>query len=226
MKLSMKNRKIGYTYGSVSGRYSFRSEKTIAFESHLEKDLLTLLEYNDSVLDVIEQPITLEYINANGRRTTYTPDFLVYFKSLPAHSVSNPYPSPMLIEVKPEEKLRKKFDELKPKFKVAMKYAMENGYIFKIYHEKRIRGQELKNINFISRHKNLIYDRDEEERILSHLKAVGHTTVDHLLAYLYITDVQKGIALGQTWHLLANKKIACDMSRWNDPNNIDSFLTS
>lgn len=213
MKLSMKNRKIGYTYGSVSGRYSFRSEKTIAFESKLEKDLLTLLEYNDSVIDVIEQPVTLEYINENGRPTTYTPDFLVYFKSSLVRGMFNPYPRPMLIEVKPEEKLKKKFGELRLKFKVATKYAMENGYIFKIYDEKRIRGQELKNINFISRYKNLMYDLDEERRILSHLEAVGHTTVDHLLTHLYVTDVQMGLALGQTWHLLANKKIACDMGQ-------------
>jgi hypothetical protein len=93
-----------------------------------------------------------------------------------------------------------------------MKYAMENGFVFKIYDEKRIRGQYLKNIKFIARHKHLQYDSDEEERILSHLKAVGHTAVDHLLTYLYVTDTQRGIALGQVWNLLANKKIACDMN--------------
>ncbi|WP_373031440.1 TnsA endonuclease N-terminal domain-containing protein [Sulfurovum sp.] len=207
----MKNRKIGYTYGSVSGRYSFRKEKSIAFESTLERDLIALLEFNDSVIDVIEQPVTLEYVNQNGRKTTYTPDFLVYFKTSPAYGMSNHHPRPMLIEVKPHRILRKKLAELRPKFKIAMKYARENGYIFKIYDENRIRGQELKNINFISRHKNLGYDDEEERRIIEHLKAVGHTTVDHLLAHLYVTDEQRGIGLGQTWHLLANKKIACDI---------------
>jgi hypothetical protein len=207
----MKNRKIGYTYGSVSGRYAFRKEKTVAFESTLERDLLTLLEFNDSVLDVVEQPVTLEYINHNGRLVPYTPDFLVYFKTSPAKGMLNPYPRPMLIEVKPSEKLQKHFNEFRPRFKVATKYAMENGYIFKIYDEKRIRGQELKNINFIARHKNLQYNPDEEERILNHLKAVGHTTIEHLLTHLYVTDVQRGIGLGQTWHLLASKKISCDI---------------
>lgn len=212
MRISMKNRKIGYTYGSVSGHFSFRKEKSIAFESTLERDLLTLLEYNDMVLDVIEQPVTIEYINHNGRATTYTPDFLVYFKSPQSNNISAPYSKPMLIEVKPSEILSKKFSELRPKFKIGTKYAMENGFVFKIYDEKRIRGQDLKNISFIARHKNLQYDSDEEERILEHLKAIGHTTVDHLLAHLYVTDTQRGIGLGQVWHLLSNKKIACDIS--------------
>lgn len=212
MKISMKSRKIGYTYGSVSGHFSFRREKSIAFESTLERDLLTLLEFNDMVLDVIEQPVTIEYVNQNGRAVTYTPDFLVYFKSPATNNISDPFAKPMLIEVKPSEILDKKFCELRPKFKIGMKYAMENGFVFKIYDEKRIRGQDLKNIQFIARHKYLQYDQDEEERILSHLKAVGHTAVDHLLAYLYVTETQRGIALGQVWNLLANKKIACDMS--------------
>lgn len=212
MKISMKNRKIGYTYGSVSGRYSFRKEKTIAFESMLEKDFITLCEYNDMVLDVIEQPVTLLYINENGREVPYTPDFLVYFKSSPSTSVISDLPKPMLVEVKPSDKLKEKFYEYRLRFKIATRYAMENGFVFKIFDEKKIRGQQFKNINFIARHKNLLYEQDEEERILAHLKAIGHTAIDHLLAYLYVTEAQRGIGLGQVWHLLANKKIACDMS--------------
>ena len=77
MKISMKNRKIGYVYGSVSGHFSFRKEKSIAFESTLERDLLYLLEFNDSVIDVEEQPFTIEYTNHNGKLVTYTPDFFV-----------------------------------------------------------------------------------------------------------------------------------------------------
>lgn len=212
MKISMKSRKIGYTYGSVSGHFAFRREKSIAFESTLERDLLILLEFNDMVLDVIEQPVTIEYVNNNGRAVTYTPDFLVHFRSPVTNNLSGPYAKPMLIEVKPSEILGKKFHDLRPKFKVGMKYAMENGFVFKIYDEKRIRGQDLKNIQFIARYKHLQYDSNEEERILSHLGAVGHTAVDHLLTFLYVTETQRGIALGQIWNLLANKKIACDMS--------------
>jgi len=212
MKISMKNRKIGYTYGSISGNFSFRKEKSIAFESLLEKDLLTLLEYNQKVLDVIEQPVTLEYINSNGREASYTPDFLVYFKTNHNQRTLSLYDKPLLIEVKPHDVLRKKFNELRPKFKIAMKYAMENGFTFKIYDEKKIRGVYFRNISFLERYKTLQYDSHEEKYILEHIDKLGQTSIDHLLAYLYASQTQRGIAVGQIWHMLAQHKIACDLN--------------
>lgn len=106
MKISTKNRKIGYTYGSVSGHFAFRKEKSIAFESTLERDLLTLLEFNDSVSDVVEQPVTIEYTNENGRDVTYTPDFLVFFNE-PDADLLRMQRKPLLIEVKPRDRLIK-----------------------------------------------------------------------------------------------------------------------
>lgn len=204
----MKNRKIGYTYGSVSGVCSFRKEKSIAFESTLERDLITLMGFNDSVSDIIEQPLTIEYTNANGRDTTYTPDFLVHFKQ-PETTIFNTKHKSLLIEVKPRNILRKNFQQLKPKFKIAMKYAQQNDMIFKIYDEGRIRGEYFRNISFLKRYQNLKYDESEEQRILEYLEMVGNTAIDHIIEYLYATSVQKGIALGHIWHLMANKKIVC-----------------
>lgn len=211
MKISMKNRKIGYTYGSVSGHFSFRKEKSISFESTLEMDLLTLLEFNANVLDVIEQPTTIEYTNSNGRRVTYTPDFLVYFKTQTSPYIDHRFSKPLLIEVKPHDILCKKFTELKPKFKIATKYAHANGYVFKIYDERRIRGQELNNIKFLKRYANEIFDTYETERILSHLHKVGHTAIDHLLLSLYATDIQQGTALRHIWNMLSTQQLSCDI---------------
>lgn len=120
----MKNRKIGYTYSSVSGHYAFRKEKSIAFESTLERDLLTILEFNSSVFDVTEQPITIEYINKNSREVTYTPDFLVLFNDPnELTNITSVSRKPLLIEVKPRDILIKKWNILKPKFQIATKYA-------------------------------------------------------------------------------------------------------
>jgi len=57
----------------------------------------------------------------------------------------------------------------------------------------------------------MTYKMDEEKKILSHLNSVGHTTIDHLLAFLYITEKQRAIALGQIYNLLSHKKIVCDI---------------
>ena len=212
MKISMKKRKIGYTYGSVSGHFAFRKQKSIAFESTLERDLLTLLEFNDSVDDVIEQPLTIEYINHNGRNVTYTPDFLVDFKEADVSLLKRPR-KPLLIEVKPREKLQKHFAELKPKFKVAMQYANANDMIFKIYDESRIRTPYLKNILFLKRYKRLTYKEEDESNILAYINSSGSLTVEAVIEYLFVSKEQKSMGLGHIWNLLANKILLCDFSK-------------
>ncbi|MDD2653244.1 MAG: TnsA endonuclease N-terminal domain-containing protein [Sulfurimonas sp.] len=213
MKISLKNRTAAYTYGSSSGYYPFRGEKSIWHESLLERDLLILLEFNDMVLDVEEQPVTIEYENKNGKTVTYTPDFLVTFKSLPQYDSQSIYPKSLLIEVKPHEILKKKFHELRPKFKIATRYAQENDYIFKIYDDNKIRGIELENILLLKRYKKMSFDQREESRILEYLQAVGHTQIDHLIEALYATKTLQAIAISQLYHLIVHKKIAIDIGQ-------------
>jgi len=210
MKISMKKRKIGYTYGSVSGHYSFRKEKSIAFESTLERDLLALLEFNSSVEDVVGQPITIEYENHNGRSVTYTPDFLIFFKE-PNAELERVQRKPLLIEVKPREKLKKNWCNLRNKYKIAVQYARENDMLFKIYDERRIRTQYLKNINFLKRYSRYEYPQEDEDNILAYSNSVGNTSIEHILEYLCISKDQKGVMLGHIWKLIFNKKLLCPL---------------
>ena len=212
MKISMKNRKIGYTYGSVSGHFSFRKQKSIAFESTLERDFLTLLEFNDSVEDVIEQPLTIEYENHNGRTVTYTPDFLVYFKE-PDASLLRLQRKPLLVEVKPTDKLQKHFQELRPRFKVAVKYSHSNDMIFKIYDERRIRTQYLKNIIFLKRYKRLEFQEDDENLILAYVHSTGNISIEYVLEALSATKEQKALMLSNIWSLLSHKKLLCHFDK-------------
>lgn len=210
MKISTKNRKVGYTYGSVSGHFAFRKEKSIAFESTLERDLLTLLEFNDSVSDVIEQPVTIEYTNDNGRDVTYTPDFLVYFNE-PDADLFRLQRKPLLIEVKPRDKLTKDWDKLKKKFQTGIQYAHANDMIFKVYDESRIRTIYLKNILFLKRYKRLTYNREDSIDIFSLVHSNGTLSIEHILEHLFVTQEQKGIALGHIWNMIANKLLLCSM---------------
>ena len=212
MRISMKNRKIGYTYGSVSGHFSFRKQKSIAFESTLERDFLTLLEFNDSVEDVIEQPLTIEYENHNGRTVTYTPDFLVYFKE-PDASLLRLQRKPLLVEVKPTDKLQKHFQELRPRFKVAVKYSHANDMIFKIYDERRIRTQYLKNIIFLKRYKRLEFQEDDENLILAYVHSTGNISIEYVLEALSATKEQKALMLSNIWSLLSDKKLLCHFDK-------------
>ena len=220
MKISTKNRKIGYTYGSVSGHFAFRKEKSIAFESTLERDLLTLLEFNDSVSDVIGQPVTIEYTNDNGRDVTYTPDFLVFFNE-PDADLLRLQRKPLLIEVKPRDRLIKDWDKLKKKFQVGIQYAHANDMIFKVYDESRIRNMYLKNILFLKRYKRLEYNEEDTMSILSLVHTNGLLSVEHILEHLFVTKEQKGIALGQIWNMVAHKQLLCSLET---PLNIKTLV--
>lgn len=220
MKISTKNRKIGYTYGSVSGHFAFRKEKSIAFESTLERDLLTLLEFNDSVSDVIEQPMTIEYTNDNGRDVTYTPDFLVFFNESDA-DLLRMQRKPLLIEVKPRDRLIKDWEKLKKKFQIGIRYAHANDMIFKVYDEGRIRNTYFKNVLFLKRYKRLTYNEEDTMEILSLVNANGSLSVEHILEHISATQEQKGMTLGQVWNMVANKQLLCLL---DSPLNIKTIV--
>lgn len=57
---------------SVTGRVIVKG-KAIGCESNLEHDFLARLAMDPSVADVLEQPVTIPYVDINGRRSRYTP---------------------------------------------------------------------------------------------------------------------------------------------------------
>lgn len=215
MKIKQAGRKIGYTYGSVSGRFSFRGDKTVCFESKLEKDFLTYMEFDDAVLDVEEQPFTLEYSDASGKRRSYTPDFLVTWKT--AGCGANPrieWP-PMVVEVKPREKLRKHWGEYRERFKAMTRHCVREGMTFRIFDESRIHDLFFKNVKILQRYRKMRYDPLDERRILDYVDGFGHVRIDALLAVLGGNETKRAVNLGHIRHLLAVKKLSADL--YNDP---------
>lgn len=218
LRISQKKRKIGYTYGSVSGRYPFRREKTIEYESQLEADLLAILEFNDSIVDVESQPFTIEEVDETGKTEKYTPDFLVYFKMngigmsyKSAEGIAVPDPKPLLIEVKPRRILKKEWNKLEKKFRMGIRFAHANDMVFKIYDETKIRGTYFDNVKKLARYRRYEYEEAEEARILGMVEALGHCPIKILLMSLYVTDEQKGLGLGQIFQMIGSKKLTCDM---------------
>ena len=220
MKILMNNRKIGYTYGTISGHYPFRKDASVAYESPLERDFLIMLEFNDSVSEVIGQPLTFQYKNENGRTVPYTPDFLVYFNE-PDTALMKLKRKPLLIEVKTKEDLDNKFSEYKFRFKLAIKYAQENDLIFKIYDERKIRTRYFKNIMFLKRYQKLNFDNEETSQILSYLYTAGNNSIEYILEYFCVTREQKGLMLSQIYHLLYHKKVLCN---FNKPINMKTQI--
>lgn len=75
-------RKIPKTYRSLSRESPSRKlDRSTAFESSLERDLFALLEFDPNVVHYEEQPIKIEYLNAESKPRSYTPDILIVYKN-------------------------------------------------------------------------------------------------------------------------------------------------
>ncbi len=205
-----QQRKIRPTRRSVSGIYAFRGETAVPFESTLERDFLVRKDFFLHVLDVIPQPVQIPFKTANGRNYTYTPDFLVYFR---LGNMSYPdYPKPILIEVKPEAEWRQNWRKWMPKWRAAWRYAKQQGWEFHIYDESRIRDQVLENISFLERYKRMHLPQEDSNWIVENIRQMGSAPVHYLLARHFM-GMFRAEGIAHIWHLLATRKLDCDISR-------------
>lgn len=199
-------------YGSVSGNYAFRGTDTIWYESTLERDFLKKLEFDDSVLDVVSQPVEIQYLTKRSNPSTYTPDFLIQFRSQDKNPLAKML-KPILAEIKPRDVFIRDWGSLKAKFKAARVFASEQGWQFKLYDESRIRDQYLKNVDFIQRFKHSSFCDEEAARLITLLRKLGHCPINLLPAHIYKSDTNILMAISLSWHLVAKKIFICDMSQ-------------
>lgn len=203
-------RKIGPTRRSLSGRFSFRGESSIPFESSLERDYLMRCEFSLSVLEVIPQPVQIRFTVPSGRQYQYTPDFLVYYRL--GNLDPSQYPKPKLIEVKPKDVWKKSWRASLPKWKAARRLATQRGWEFKIMDESRIRDSALTNIRFLQRYKNYVASPEEQTNVLETVRAMGSTNIDFVLAK-HFGGVYKTEGLQTIYSMLATRLLDCDIRK-------------
>lgn len=203
-------RKAQTVYGSISGYYSFRGEKTIWFESTLERDFLFKQEHNGNVVDIVGQPISIPYTTELGNQSVYTPDFLVQFSSAVYDDIES-FPAPLLIEIKPRKRLKKDWHEFRTKFKAAHTFASEKGWKFKIIDEFRLYDQFWENINFLKRFRRSYIDEFDQVLLIETLKKLENTTVNQLSAYIFKDEKNVLKAINQIWILVSKQIITCNL---------------
>ena len=122
----MSARKIPIGTRSVTGKHAMAG---VPYESSLERDLLTLLQFDLNVDKVVTQPVTIEFIDAAGKPRRYTPDVLAHYRQdIPSERCLRP----VLCEVKYQDELAENFPELKPKFKAGTVKGGEQWRFFSV----------------------------------------------------------------------------------------------
>lgn len=203
----MPARKIPLNYLYLTGIVGATGSK---FEATLERDFYILLSADKRVAKVDAQPITLTYRDSKGVLRPYTPDALVRYHPDPETGVA---PKPRLCEVKPREKIRAGWPEIKLKYKAGRRFARLQDWSFGFVTEKEIRTPFLDNVKFLRRHWKRPAHAAARELLLGILRRLGETTPSALLEAATTDPHRKAQLIGELWKLVAAGEIGCDLEK-------------
>ncbi len=193
-------RRITKSHRSITGKKpSKKTGNSHRFESALERDYITLLEFDDQVDYYIEQPLAIHYLH-DGNDRVYTRDFFVVYKS-------SANTKPLLSEIKYKADLALHEANYKPKFNAAIKFSYENGYQFSIITEDGIHTAFFTN--------RYTYEKIDEEYatcLLTGLSSLKETTPEALVTHCENIVRHREELLYVLWQLVANKEVSCNLN--------------
>lgn len=203
----MPVRRIPKNYRSVTGITAARKAVGQAqFESTLERDLLTLLEFSPEVRQFEVQPVTLTWSDGTRKRR-YTPDALALFE----HQ-SGVEPTPMLYEIKYRDDLRAGWKELRLKFRAAVRFAKAQGWRFKLITEREIRTPYLANaqflLTFVRQGPPPVEDMDLLDSALLDLREAD---IDSLLQAVCRDEWNRARLMPALWYLIGTFHFGADL---------------
>lgn len=207
-------RRITPNHLSITGKKpSRKTGNTHRFESALERDYITLLEFDDRVDYYVEQPFTIRNLH-KGKNRIYTPDFFVQYK--PSTGTK-----PLLCEIKYKADLQRHEKEYCPKFTAATRFAFENGYQFRVIAEDEIRTDYLQNVGFLSRYMHGEINTAHASLLVAKLSALKEASPELLINQCSGSFNYKGELLYTLWQLIAKKQISCEL---NTPLTMNSKI--
>lgn len=198
----MRRRIIRPNTRSYTGRHvGTPGDVTVRFESGLERDFLTLIRFRDDVVEIVEQPFTVEFVDSTGRRRSYTPDFKVVYR----HQTS-------VYEVKYKDELRAKWDRYREPYLHVRRWARQNGMVFSIMTDRSIRTIRFHNAQMLLPHRGREPEPVMAKRISAEL-ASGPSTVGQLVKAVCREDRERGAFYAALWPMLACGRVRADFDR-------------
>lgn len=203
----MPIRKIPKNYRNVTGvAASGKAIGSAQFESTLERDFLTLLEFSPEVERFEVQPVRVEWRDEQGQKRSYTPDVLVEFHSGLGRR-------PWLCEVKYRADLKKNWETLHPKFLRGIRYAKQQDWRFRLVTEAEIRTPYLANVRFLAPFRFRQVPEPLVAQLLAQIQAADRTTPGQLIRALSEDKWRQAEWLPVIWHLLAHGRIGADLEQ-------------
>jgi hypothetical protein len=194
---------------SITGHHaSHKTDRSHGFESTLERDFITLLEFDLTVVDYDEQPVRIHYRGADGRQHPHTPDFLVHFDQQ-----RTPGRRSRLFQVKYDADLREKWIQLKPGLLAASRYAKSKGWDFEIITERKIRSSYLDNARFLLPYVRYAPNAQDAKLLLEALGEARETTAQGLLSAIYLDTENQAQLVPTLWNLVGTRRIGIDLEQ-------------
>jgi hypothetical protein len=196
---NMKRRTVGPNKRSFTGRHvGTKRTPTVRFESGLERDLLTLVRFREDFIDVVEQPVTVEFTDSTGKERSYTPDFKVVYRS-----------KTVIYEVKYRDELERNWDLYREHVRYMRSWARREGMYFRIVTELTIRTVRFENFRLITPFRHDPVPAEMAARIAA---ALGNQkmSVLELAQRLCPALADRGHFYPALWGMLAHRTLATD----------------
>lgn len=195
--LSFPQRKILKNYRSVTGHFpSIKNNRSVGFESLLEKTYFLTLEFDDTVKSYSEQPqVTIEH---NGKPKTYSADcYVIYHQSSRKKN--------MIVEAKYESELAKDRDNLMEKFERARASLQKMDMDFYLFTDATYSEVYIRNLDFLYRYKTFVHNDENDLRILNAVyKPISASELANTLAKNKTDYFQLANSI---WALVANGRL-------------------
>lgn len=209
----MPAREVSNRGGNTIGYYpSIKMKRRIAYESTIERDKMTLLDFDPDVRAFEEQPLVIPYQYKN-KTVTYTPDLLVQT----LHRC-------ILVECKPAELVVT--EENQRKFNAARKWCEEHRFEFEVVTDEQVRtGFRLKNVVRLTQYARYNISPQMKSRTYSILRAAPNPLTIEALAG-EIAPNNFGSALSCILHLAYYHQIAINLDEEKISNSSAVWLPS
>lgn len=207
----MPVRKIPPNSRSLTGLVSsLKQRRLVGSESSLERDFYILLDFDLDVARYEEQPVRIEYRDAEGRERSYVPDVLITYRD--DISPAKGWP-PLLCEVKYREDLRLNWKDIKPKIRAGRVYAHERGWRFKIITEREVRTPYLENAKFLRQYRRVPTNCEHVDLLLAAMRELREADPETLLIAVFKDPWNRAQLIPMLWQLVSNKMIGVDLSQ-------------